>query len=116
MTYVYGALFCGIICMIGQFIYDHTKLTAGHITSIFVVIGTLLDFGNLYDKLLVVCGAGASLPITSFGHSLIHGTMVEIQGSGFLGLFMGMFNMTTPGITAAIIFSFIVAILFKPKS
>ena len=116
MVYLYGAIYCGLICVIGQLIYDNTKLTAGHITSIFVVIGTLLDFGNLYDKLLVLCGAGASLPITSFGHSLIHGTMFETQGNGFLGMFMGMFNLTTPGITAAIVFSFIVALIFKPKS
>lgn len=116
MTYLYGALYCGLVCVLGQFIYDHSKLTPGHITSLFVVIGVFLDFFDIYDKILVLCGGGASLPITSFGHSLIHGTMIEIQNSGFMGAFMGVFKLTTSGIVAAIVFSFIVSILFKPKS
>ena len=116
MTYVYGAIFCGSICLIGQAIYDHTKLTAGHITSLFVTIGVLLDFGGLYDKLLVLCGAGASLPITSFGHSLIHGAILESNSSGILGLFKGMFSLTTAGITSAIIFSFLISVIFRSKS
>ena len=65
-------LFCGFVCLIGQWIYDHTKLTPGHITSLFVCIGSCLDLFNLYDRFVEWAGAGALLPITSFGHSLIH--------------------------------------------
>lgn len=114
MTYVYGFLFCGSICAIAQIIYDNTKLTPGHITSLFVVIGTFFDFFHIYDKLLVICGAGAALPITSFGHSLIHGAMGKIDEYGLLGIAMGMFDLTAAGITSAILFSFIIAILCKP--
>lgn len=115
MTYLYGFLFCGTICMIGQIIYDNTKLSPGHITSIFVVIGTFFDFFHIYDRLLILCGAGAALPITSFGHSLIHGAMGRIDEYGFLGISMGMFDLTAPGITSAILFSFIIAMLCKPQ-
>lgn len=114
MTYIYGFLFCGAVCSIAQIIYDNTKLTPGHITSLFVVCGTLLDFFNIYDKLLVICGAGAALPITSFGHSLIHGAMGKIDEYGFLGIAMGMFDLTAAGITSAILFSFIIAMICKP--
>ena len=110
-----GALYCGSICVIGQYIYDHTNLTAGHITSIFVVCGVLLDLFDIYDKILEYCGIGASLPITSFGHSLIHATMESMQANNLMGLFKGTFGMTTPGITAAIVFSFLIAIIFKAK-
>lgn len=114
MTYVYGFLFCGFVCMLGQVIYDHSKLTPGHITSIFVVVGTFLDFFHIYDRILIICGAGAALPITSFGHSLIHGALGRINEFGPLGIAMGMFDLTAPGITSAILFSFVIAILCKP--
>ena len=75
MIYVYSFIFCGLICLIGQIILDNTKLSAGHITSIFVVVGAFLDSFSLYDKIISVVGGGALVPITSFGHSLIHGAL-----------------------------------------
>lgn len=109
-------LVCGGISLLGQLIYDNTKLTAGHITSSFVVLGAALDTFGLYDKLLEFAGAGASLPITSFGHSLIHGALAKAQEQGVMGILLGMFDLTAAGITSAILFAFLVAIVFKPKS
>ena len=77
MTFISAFVVCGGICLAGQLIYDNTKLTAGHITSIFVVIGAALDTFGWYDKLLEFAGMGASLPITSFGHSLIPGALAK---------------------------------------
>ena len=116
MIYVYSFIFCGLICLIGQIILDNTKLSAGHITSIFVVVGAFLDSFSLYDKIISVVGGGALVPITSFGHSLIHGALEKAQDFGVIGLLMGMFDLTATGITAAIIFSFVFALLFKPKN
>ncbi|MCI9313124.1 MAG: stage V sporulation protein AE [Erysipelotrichaceae bacterium] len=107
---------CGSICLLGQLVYDHTKLTAGHITSSFVVLGAALDTFGLYDRLLEFAGAGASLPITSFGHSLIHGALAKAQEQGIIGILLGMFDLTAAGITSAILFAFLVAVIFKPKS
>ena len=101
--------------MIGQIILDNTKLTAGHITSIFVVAGAALDTFGIYDKIINIVGGGALLPITSFGHSLIHGALAKANEFGFMGLMMGMFDLTASGITAAIIFAFIFALIFKPR-
>ncbi len=116
MMYLNAFIVCGIICAIGQIIYDNTKLTAGHITSLFVVIGAALDTFGLYDKLIKFAGAGASLPITSFGHSLIHGALEAAEKNGLLGILSGMFDLTTSGITSAILFAFLVAVVCKPKS
>ncbi len=69
---VYSFLFCGIVCLIAQLILDNSKLTPGHITSIFVVLGSFLDVFNIYDMIVEVVGGGAMVPITSFGHQLIH--------------------------------------------
>lgn len=116
MIYVNAFIFCGVVCMIGQIIYDNTKLTPGHITSMFVVIGACLDFFHIYDLLINFAGMGASIPILSFGHSLMHAAMKSVSDMGFLGIAVGMFDMVAPGITAAIFFAFITAIIFKPKS
>lgn len=115
MTYVYAFLFCGIVCMIAQLILDNTKLTPGHVTSIFVVVGAALDIFGIYDKIVLYAGAGALIPITSFGHLLIHGAMAGAYDYGFMGLFMGIFDLTASGIASAIIFSFVLSLIFKPK-
>ena len=116
MSYLLSFSVCGLICVLGQIIYDNSKLTAGHITSLFVIIGTFLDFFGIYDELIKISPVGASLPITSFGHSLMHAASETMYEQGLLGVAAGLFNMTAVGITSAILFAFLVAIIFKPKS
>ncbi len=116
MYLLYSFLFCGVLCAIAQIIVDYTKLTPGHVTSIFVVSGAFLDTFNIYDWIIKKVGGGALLPITSFGHSLIHGALLKSHESGFLGIFMGMFNLTATGIVVAIVFSFLMTLIFKAKN
>ena len=115
MIFIKAFIVGGIICAIGQLILDYFKLTPAHITCGFVVVGAALDVFGLYDKLIKFAGAGAQLPIMSFGHSVIHGAMEKSEQLGFIGIGMGMFDLTAAGITAAILFAFIVALIFKPK-
>ena len=107
MIYLNSFLFAGFVSLVGQLILDNTKLTAGHITSLFVVIGAFLDTFSWYDEIIKYCGSGALVPITSFGHSLIHGALDKAADMGLIGLLMGMFDLTASGITAAIVFTFI---------
>ena len=115
MIYLNAFIFCGLICLIGQIILDNTKLTPGHITSLFVVIGAFLDVFGLYDKIVLYCGAGAIIPITSFGHLLIHGAMQTAGEMGTMGLAFGVFNLTSAGISLALLLSFVLAVIFKPR-
>lgn len=115
MIYVMSFLFAGLVCMIGQIILDTTKLTPGHITSMFVVLGAFLDMFSIYDYIILKVGAGALVPITSFGHLLIHGAMESAGTYGIMGLVMGMFNLTASGICSAIIFSFFLTFIFEPR-
>ncbi len=108
-------IFCGLLCLIAQVILDVTNWSPGHVTSLFVVIGAALDIGSVYDKIITYVGGGAQLPITSFGHSLVHGAMSKTELYGFMGIFMGMFDLTAVGITCAIVFSFIFSLVFRPK-
>ncbi len=115
MIYLNAFLFAGFVCMIGQLILDNTKLTPGHITCLFVVIGAFLDVFNIYDKIVLWAGGGALVPITSFGHLITHGSLAAADQYGIMGLLIGPFDLTSAGISAAIIISFIFALIFKPR-
>lgn len=115
MIYLNSFLFCGTVCLLGEIILDNTKLTAGHVTTIFVVLGAFLDTFKIYDKMILWAGGGAMVPITSFGHSLIHGALAKANNEGLIGLLLGMFDLTSTGIVAAIVISFILSFIFKPK-
>lgn len=116
MIFLYAFLVGGAICAIGQLIMDKFKLTPVHIICLFIIIGAALDVFGLYDRLIKFAGAGAQLPITSFGHSIIHGAMDAASEKGILGIAGGMFELTTVGITSGILFAFLTAMIFKPKS
>ena len=79
------------------------------------MVGAFLDIFSIYDKFVLWAGGGALVPITSFGHLLIHGGMVGASENGFIGLAMGMFDLTASGITSAIFFAFIFSLFFRPK-
>ncbi len=115
MEYLLAFLVGGVICVIGQILLDVFKLTPAHVMSSFVVSGAILDGFGLYDKLIKFAGAGATVPITSFGHSLLHGAMEQSKEHGFIGIGIGIFELTSAGISAAILFAFIMALIFKPK-
>ena len=115
MIYLNSFLFAGFVCMVGQLILDNTKLTPGHVTALFVVLGAALDTFNIYDKIVLWAGGGALVPITSFGHLLIHGALASATEYGISGLVLGMFDLTASGITSSIIIAFILTLIFKPK-
>lgn len=105
----------GFICVIGQLLFDVAKMNPGQALSVLVVIGAIMDGLGLYEPLLDFAGAGASVPITSFGNSLVHGAMQEAEAHGLIGVVTGMFEVTSAGISSAIIFAFIGALLFRAK-
>ena len=115
MIYLNAFLFCGLVCLIGQIILDNTKLTPGHVTSIFVAAGVILAFFGLYEPLRQWAGAGASLPITSFGDLLFNAAYIGYEKMGPLGLFANMLITTSAGITATVVFSFILSLFSRPR-
>lgn len=114
-TYILAFLIGGLICLLAQIIYDRTKLSMGHILTGYVVAGGILGGLGLYDPLIRLAGGGASMPITSFGNALVKGAISEANLHGPLGVLTGMFELTSSGIAAAIVFAFLVAILTRSK-
>lgn len=115
MEYVTAFVVGGLICVIGQLLMDLTTLTPAHVMSILVVAGAVLDGFGLYEPLIDFAGAGATVPITSFGNALVHGALAEAERYGIIGIITGIFEVTSAGISAAIIFGFLSALLFRPK-
>ncbi len=114
-TYVLAFLVGGGVCMLAQIVLDLTALTPGHVLSGLTVIGGILGGLGLYEPLIKLAGGGATMPISSFGNSLVKGAISEAERSGVIGILTGMFELTSAGITAAIVFGFFVALLFNPK-
>ncbi|UOF89885.1 stage V sporulation protein AE [Fodinisporobacter ferrooxydans] len=115
MIYLWAFVIGGLICVIGQLIMDLTKLTPAHVMAILVVIGAILGGLGIYEPLMEFAGAGVSIPITSFGNALVHGAISEAKKDGIVGIITGIFEVTSAGISAAIIFGFLASLVFKPK-
>ena len=115
LEYIKAFLVGGAICAIGQIFIDKTKLTPARILVGFVVAGVILSALGIYQPLIDFAGAGATVPLSGFGHLLAKGVRNAVNDMGFLGIFTGGIGATAGGITAAIVFGFIAALLFKPK-
>ncbi|MBP1932964.1 stage V sporulation protein AE [Ammoniphilus resinae] len=113
--YFWAFVVGGLICVIGQLLFDVAKLTPAHTMSTLVVAGAILDGFGLYEPLIDFAGAGATVPITSFGNALVHGAMADAERYGLVGIITGIFEVTSAGISAAIIFGFLASLVFRPK-
>ena len=115
MIYLYAFLFAGTVCFICQVVLDNTKLTPGHITSGVTVIGAILSFLGIYDKIILYCGAGATTLISNFGHMLYSSGLAGYEEAGFLGIFSKLLCSSGVAIVSVVVLSFVFTILFKAK-
>ena len=115
LPYLRAFLCGGALCLIGQVLIDKTKLTPAKILVLYVVMGVVLGGLGLYDPLVEWGGAGATVPLTGFGYLLAKGVAKAMEEQGLLGAFTGGVTAAAGGITAAVFFGYLVALLFKPK-
>ena len=105
----------GLICVVGELLLTLTKLTPARILVLFVTLGVVLGAVGVYQPLVDFAGAGASVPLTGFGNSLAQGAIKGVAEKGALGIFTGGVSSTAAGITAAIVFGYLAAVIFNPK-
>lgn len=105
----------GAICAVGQLFIDYTKLTPARILTGYVVAGVILSAIGLYAPLADFAGAGASVPLTGFGHLLAEGVREAVDEKGFAGAFTGGLTAAAGGITAALLAGLAGALVFKQK-
>lgn len=113
--YIMAFIVGGLICVIGQLLMDGLGLTPAHVLVLFVVLGGILSGLGLYQPLVELGGAGATIPLPGFGHSLVTGTIEDIKKFGFVGIFTGALRATAAGVTGAVVFGLIMAVVFNPK-
>lgn len=106
----------GLICAVGQILMQTTKLTSARILVLFVVSGVILTALGLYKPLVDFAGAGATVPLTGFGYSLATGAMEAVNKYGIFGALCGGVTKTAAGISAAILFGLLNALIFKPHA
>ncbi|HZK84818.1 MAG TPA: stage V sporulation protein AE [Desulfosporosinus sp.] len=107
----------GLICVIGQLLMDLTKpvITPAHVLVSFVTGGAILGALGLYEPLVKIGGAGATIPLSGFGYALSKGAMDAVGERGFLGAFSGGVEATAVGISAAVFFGYLMSVVFTPK-
>ena len=115
LMYIKTFLIGGLLCLVGQVLIDYTKLTPARILTMYVVAGVVLSALGLYQPLADWAGAGASVPLTGFGHALAKGVRQAVAEKGLLGVFTGGFTAAAAGLCAAVFFGLIVALVFKPR-
>jgi stage V sporulation protein AE len=116
MDYLKAFLVGGVICVIGQLLMDHTKLTPARVLVIFVTSGAILHGLGIYQKIVDFGGAGATTPLTGFGYTLAKGAIKEVKETGIIGAFTGGMKAAAGGISGAIFFGYIMSLIFNPKS
>lgn len=115
MEYFHAFWVGGLICALVQILLDKTKLMPGRIMVLLVCTGTVLSAVGVYGPLVDFAGAGASVPLLGFGNVLWEGMKKAVDENGFIGLFMGGFTACAVGVSAALIFSYLASLVFKPK-
>lgn len=116
MDYMRAFIVGGIICVIGQLLMDGTKLTPAHVLVLFVTAGVILTAVGIYEPIVKFGGAGATVPILGFGYTLAKGAIKATRESGILGAFTGGVKAGAGGVAAAVVFGYLMALTFNPKS
>lgn len=116
MMYLKAFLVGGVICAIGELLVLRTKLTPARILVCYILAGVVLSAVGLYAPLVEFAGAGATVPLTGFGHSLAQGVKHAVEESGVIGAFTGGLSATAGGIAAAVLFGTLVALVCKPRA
>lgn len=107
----------GLICVTGQLLMDLTKakVTPAHVLVGFVTCGVILGGLGLYEPIVKIGGAGATVPLSGFGYVLAKGAIEGVQENGILGALGGGIEASAVGIAAALFFGYLVAVIFNPK-
>ena len=115
MDYVNAFWVGGLICALVQILLEKTTLLPGRVMVILVCLGAVLGAVGAYEPLIEYAGAGASVPLTGFGCTLWKGVREAVDKKGLLGLFTGGFQASAAGISAALVFSYLASLIFRPK-
>lgn len=116
IQYIWAFIIGGAFCAIGQLLISLTRLTPARVLVIFVTSGAVLTALGLYEPIVKLAGAGATVPLTGFGYSLAKGAIEGAKEDGLIGALSGGIKSTAAGVAAAIVFGYLIALIFRPKT
>jgi stage V sporulation protein AE len=116
MNYLWAFIIGGLICVVGQILLSKTNMTPARILVVFVTAGVILTAIGVYEPLVKLSGGGAQVPLTGFGYALAKGAFKGVDESGLLGALSGGVVGTAAGIASAVLFGYLIALIFKPKT
>lgn len=106
----------GFVCSLGQTLIIKTKLTPARILVIFLILGIILEGLGVYKYIFEFAKSGISVPIVGFGASLARGSIQMAKSVGFIGAFAGGLIQTAYGVGIAVVASYLVTLIFSPRS
>ncbi len=115
MIYLNSFIFSALVCLIGEILYLKTKLTPGHITTLFVIVGAILGGIGVYDMLINIFGGGASCLILNFGNLLVKGGLEGVKENGIFGLFSSLLKYCSSVLSFVIFLSILLSLLPKVR-
>ena len=115
MEYLKAFFVGGLICCVCQVLIDKTALTPARILTGCVVSGVILGAVGLYPALARWAGAGATVPLTGFGNLLAEGIREAVDRDGLLGALTGPLTAAAGGVTAAVLFGALAALIFPSR-
>ena len=116
MNYLWAFVVGGVICVVGQILLSKTNMTPARILVLFVAAGVVLTLIGVYEPIVELGGAGAEVPLTGFGYALAKGAFKGVDEAGLLGALSGGVKATAAGIAAAVLFGYLIALIFSPKT
>jgi stage V sporulation protein AE len=115
-TFLWAFLVGGGLCTLAQVVVDRTPLLPAHVMVLFVVAGAAAGGLGVYEPLVKLAGAGASIPLPGFGYTMVEGIGKAVRHEGFLGLLTGSLSAASAGIKAVVLFGLAASLAFHPRS
>lgn len=115
MSYLYAFAAGGAICLAAQILVDKTKLTPARILVFYVCLGVALTACGVYEPFAELASTGATVPLTGFGYTLAKGVRKAVEEKGLIGCLTGGLTASSAGVTAAVVFALLWAVLFKSR-
>lgn len=105
----------GVLCVIAQILIDKTALTPARILVIYVCVGVLLGAVGVFEPLSDIFGCGVTVPLIGFGGLIARGVREAILEVGPLGILSGGVTAAAAGVTAALVFGYLFALLCRGR-
>ena len=106
----------GLVCMIGQFLINKTRMSSARILVTYMLVGVVLEVCGVFEPIKEFAGSGITVPIIGFGSNLAKGALEGVKKDGFLGAITGGMSAVAAGLTTVIVCGFTFGLIARSRS